>query len=255
MSSYPALLDTMMNAILAHDLAPARQLYPNKNGFTAEEQLAVYVNGYRIRLKEVLENTYPALLYYLGHQDFTALAGGFIEKIPSRYYNLDKYPISFADYIVHTSNDIFARELAMVESAIHAVYMGEESAALSPSWLDRQTPDSLAASIFLPRIASRLLEFHYPINDYTNAFRAEEHPSKPAPAKTWLLVFRHHHQVQRIALVEAEYMLLTILAEAMPLGEALADERFAPFAENANLATEFRDWFAHWVTKGCLRQL
>jgi hypothetical protein len=103
-----------------------------------------------------------------------------------------------------------------------------------------------------PRAASRLLASHFPVNEYLTAFRGGANPAKPAPGPTWLLVYRHRHQVQRLLLAEGEYVLLSLLAEGKPLAMALQDARFAALGENVH--GDIMHWLARWLCEGCLRE-
>lgn len=49
----------------------------------ATERLAVYQQAYRLRLLEVLENDFPALLGLAGRQNFTELASNYLDAHPS----------------------------------------------------------------------------------------------------------------------------------------------------------------------------
>ena len=193
------------------------------------------------------------MLYALGKSEFNRLVQSFIESAPSRHFNIDKYPVAFGEFVARSADLTFLKELARLESAIHAVYQEEETPAIARDWIEKQTPESLAGSMFLPRTASRLLAFTYPVNEYLTAFRAGENPAPPAPAASFLMVYRHKHQVQRLPLAEAEYALLEILAAGKTLDEALEDERFAPYITSESISGDLSGWFGRWVQEGCLR--
>jgi len=253
MSNYAALLDSMMNALLTDDTTAARSLYPDKKDFSAEEQLSVYVHGYRIRMHKVIKNLYTATHYYLGKDVFQKLVNDYITSTPSHYFNIDKYALEFADYVALTSDDIFACELADLESMLREIYHKPETPPLDKGWLERQTPDSLTNTPLYLRAASRLLVFAYPVSDYITAFRADENPVKPMETMTYLMVLRDSDHMQRVPLEEAEYVLLTLVDEGLTLGAALASEGFAPFAGNEHLAEDFQHWFLRWVNEGFFR--
>ena len=254
MHSYAQLLDAMMDAIVNADAAPADALLLAKQDFTPGAQLGVYIEGYRLRLLDAVESAYPALSYYLGKPEFIKLANGFITAQPSRYFNLDKYAVPFAPYVAAHTSDAFARELAQLEGAIHDIYQREETPAIDGQWAERQTPETLSSAPLLPRAASCLLAFEFPVDDYVSAFRAEEKPDKPLAQKTWLLVLRHKNQVQRLPLEHGEYALLALLAEGLTLAEAFEDPRLAPALEDENFATSLQGWLARWMAQGVLRQ-
>ncbi len=253
MSAYPQLLGEMMDAILKRDITPARTLFRDKKDFAPEEQLAVYVEGYRLRLAEVLEGAYPALLYVLGKKEFTLLATRFIASTPSRHFNLDKYPVAFAGFVAKETDDVFGCELAMLEAAICEVYQEEETPPLNAQWLEKQTPDLLAAAVFHLRKAARILACSYPVNDYFNAFRAGEKPSRPQKKQSHILVLRHHNHLQRLALAPAEYMLLSLCDAGMPLAQVIEDERLASYVQDEHFSAALMGYFARWSKEGFLR--
>jgi len=247
--SYAALLENMMNALLSGDAAAARTLYRPKPDFTAEDQLSVYVHGYRQRLHRVIRNIYTATHYSLGAESFKALADEFISASPSHYYNIDIYATQFGKYVTSTSKDIFIGELALLEGTLREIYHLPETPALTKDWLKQQSPDSLTNARLQLRIASCLMAFSYPVSDYITAFRAGKKPKRPKPVSNWIMVFRDKDEMQRVALKEAEYILLSLVANRYTLGAAIASERFAPYV-NEKLTKDFQHWFSQWVSEG-----
>ncbi|MBK5532095.1 putative DNA-binding domain-containing protein [Pseudomonas sp. TH08] len=50
--------------------------------------LAIYHNAYKARLLEVLRNDFPAIAYWMGDEEFDALATTYIRQYPSAHYSL-----------------------------------------------------------------------------------------------------------------------------------------------------------------------
>jgi len=253
MNSYPELLDRVMDSILTGDAEPAKALLREKSDFPVTAQLNVYIDGYRLRLREALESAYPALLHYLGKREFLSLADGFITAHPSRHFNLDAYAIAFARYVAKHSQDVFACELAMLEGAIHDVYQREETPAIEAGWAQHQTPATLAEAVLLPRAASCLLAFTHPADDYLTAFRAGEKPGKPTAQDSWLLVVRHKNRVNRLPLMQGEYALFSLLSEGLTLAQALENPTLAQHIAKEDFARSLQNWLGRWVSEGVLR--
>lgn len=251
MSEYAQLLDGMMEAILANDATHAASLVRDKKDFPREAQLGVYTQGYRMRLAEAVQSTYPATHAALGEAAFGKLAADFIAAHPSRSFNLDKYPIAFAAYV---SGDAFICELAQLEGTIHDVYQREESPAADADWTQRQMPQALASATLALREAAVLLACAYPVNGYLSAFRAGKNPAVPAPLAHWLIVLRHRNQVHRLGLEEGEYALLSLLDSGLTLEQALEDERLAAFVAQEDFAPSLTGWLSRWVNAGILRK-
>jgi len=78
-SALATLLGDFHAAIL--DNAPgacAAAIRPHPR-LSAAQQMAIYTQGYRLRLSEVIGNEYPATRHLLGDDAFSALAAAFIE--------------------------------------------------------------------------------------------------------------------------------------------------------------------------------
>ena len=248
MSDYATMLRDMMQAVRGH--GGCEHLVKDLQGFPAARQLAVYAEGYLLRLSGVLKGAYPALRTLLGDRAFGQLAQGYIDEHPSREFNIDRYPIAFAGYVSSRTGDAFTQDLARLESAVHDVYQRPETPALDDEWASVQSPQALAQTRFSLRIASVLLEFSTPVNAYLSAFRKGERPPVPGPGKSGLLVLRHRHRVQRLELSEAEHTLLALLRDGMTLRDALEDARMQPFARADDFAIQLKEWFARWVVEG-----
>lgn len=233
--------------IAAPDVKPNPRLAP-------EKQLAVYIDGYRIRLVGAIRSDYPALLALLGDKAFDALAHGYINANPPAHFNLDRYPHAFAAFVAHHANDDFAAELAMLEAAIAEVFMGEESAPLDVAALSQLSPEAFGEFILPPRAASRLLAFAYPVNAWLDRQRAGETAPRPAAAASYLYVYRHQNNVQRAPLGEPAYRLLEKLSEGLPPAAALARVSGEYPQHDAAIAAQLQTWFSEWMAKGFFRQ-
>ena len=62
-------------------------------------RLSVYANAYVSRLKEVLENDYPAVHMAIGDERFGLLAERYVRQHPSRFFSLRDFGYRFAAYL------------------------------------------------------------------------------------------------------------------------------------------------------------
>lgn len=244
------LLETLQEAILAGDPPRAGALIKPHPRLTREAMVAIYSDGYRLRLFKAVADDYAALCRYLGEAAFGTLLRAFIEATPPEHFNLDRYAPRFAAYLAHACDDAFARDLAALEGAIAEVYLLEETPPLPPDALGAIAPDDLAALTLRPRAACRLLALAYPADAYLTQFREAGEAHKPAAEASHLAVFRHRHMVRRLALEQAEFTLLSLLAEGKTLGAAL--EAPTPDAASPETVTA---WFARWVAEGVLKAI
>ncbi len=79
-----------------------RKVISGSSSFTAQQRLAVYQQGYRLRLIECLAAEFPVLQLYLGNALFDAFAHGYISRLPSSHYSLYQLGERFADFLEAT---------------------------------------------------------------------------------------------------------------------------------------------------------
>lgn len=219
-----------------------------KAGFAPADQLAVYIDGYRFRLRDVMEEFYPVLQYYLGKTAFDQIIKDFVEATHSEHYNLVRYALRLQAFIAAHNDDVFALELCQLETAISQLADSEETIALEPSHLEGMTAESLMESVLFPRTALQLFVFDYPVNDYYLAVKEEKLPQAPAPQKTFLAVFRHEDVMCRMPLSGDEYKLLEKLFTGVTLGEALE-------TVSKESAGQISSWFSRWMRNGLLTKI
>lgn len=247
------LFADFQDAVLTGDASVATPLIRHNPRLAPARQLAIYIDGYRLRLLAAIRADYPGLLALVGDEVFDRLALDYIENHPPQHFNLDRYPHGFAAYVCELARDEFAAEIAILEGAISEVFMMEESEPLLPSMLASMTLETFGAMTLQPRLASRLLPFSYPAGDWLDEQRAGHAPARPAPESSFMYLYRHRHNVQRAPLPEAAYRLLERLFKGLPVAEALDATMTAYPASAETIAANLKPWFAEWVGSGFFR--
>jgi hypothetical protein len=140
----PPLLDELQHGVQAHVIAGdagALDWIGGNCGIAANLRLGVYAEAYRLRLAEVLENDFPALLAWLGAVRFEALARDYIDAHPSTGRSVRWFGNAFPALVAaRRTDDPVAGELAEFEwtkgaafDAADAACVGIEAmAALAP---------------------------------------------------------------------------------------------------------------------------
>jgi hypothetical protein len=89
------------------------------------ERLGIYAHGYRVRLIDALDNTYPLLHRLLGDDDFMALGESFVAAHPSVHRSIRWYGRELAEHLSrtppHADQPILA-ELAQLEWTLAEVF-------------------------------------------------------------------------------------------------------------------------------------
>jgi hypothetical protein len=112
-------------------------------GEQAQPGLAVYLNNYRSQLMGCLAESFPALRAWLGEVEFDGAAATHIDSTPPHSWTLDAYPAGFPATLdeLHAAAPQIA-ELARLELALAAAFVGPDAATLEPSTLSDVDWDS-----------------------------------------------------------------------------------------------------------------
>ena len=250
MSSYATELQALHDAMVHKQpqamlpfIKPARL-----SELSCMERLSVYVEGYDTRLIEATLADYPALTHYMGDAACRAAIAAFVAATPSRHWDLNFYPVGFANYLARFGADAAAHAIAALESAIAKVFWLPESVPLMPEALAGLSEEAFAAQRFTLRTAAQLLALEVAANDYLTAFREGVTPESIEKRPQYVLVVRHHHEVRREVLEQPEYALLNALQEGLPFGEAVAS-----ISDYPQLADHLPNYIARWFAGGFLQ--
>ena len=219
---------------------------------SAAERIGIYAGMYFVRLREVLEEDFPALQALLGDDEATRWFEGYLVRHPSRHPNLNQLGGGLAAYLETEAEGLphraFAVELARLERAIQEVFDAPRSEPLTSDDLLSVAPEAWG-TLRLPLVpATHLLALSHPVNAWYQAFREEGPQAVPEPQDTWLLLYRRDYRVWRLPLTRGQYELLRALDEGATLAEAL--ERAAAHVDLSRLGEDLRAWFQDWSGLG-----
>lgn len=223
MNAYAIQINALVEAVVDRTKDSVTSLVSavRADQFSPAERVAIYADGYQVRLCAAVAADYPALAHYLGVDAFNAALSRFVRTYPSRQWDLNLYPIGFAAFIYSWRDDAAARAIADLESAITEVFWRPDSMTLNPADLATLSMDQLALYSFQPRSALKLLRLDASANHYLTAFRAGVAPEYVSAEPEHVCVVRHHNEVRRLTMDTDEYALLSLLCAGLPFGAAL----------------------------------
>lgn len=230
---------------LGEVILPSRTLTP-------AERLEVYHDMYLLRMYDALQFDYPALEHFLGEARFRELVRDYVQAFPSRSYSLNRLGDRLPEFLRTASvpRRDFCVDLARLELAVTEVFDAPETPALSEAAIAAVPPDAWERARLRPVSAFRLLSFRYPVNDYLQSVRDEDHRHPPARVKnTWAAIYRRDYAVYRLDLSRSAHDLLADVAAGLPLGEALAAALRRGGRPRPEPDLLFR-WFREWVSGG-----
>ena len=144
----------------AEDAAILDLVAPSLNADRAT-LMGVYVNAYRLRLAEFLDEDYPALRVLLGDDEFEALVEAYIDANPSRLRNARWYSTRLPDFMQESENwgaNALAIGLALFERALTDAYDAADAPAQGLETLAEFSPQDWPRLGFTFHPSLRLLE-------------------------------------------------------------------------------------------------
>jgi hypothetical protein len=145
--------------------------------------MGVYVNAYRLRLAEFLDEDFPALRVLLGDDDFEALVEAYIDENPSRLRNARWYTTRLPEFMRESENwsaHSLAIGLALFERALTDAYDAADAPALSIETLAEFSPQDWPRLGFTFHPSLRLIEVAAGVLDAYAAATADEQDEERA---------------------------------------------------------------------------
>jgi hypothetical protein len=167
----------------AEDAAILDLVAPSLNADRAT-LMGVYVNAYRLRLAEFLDEDYPALRVLLGDDEFEALVEAYIDANPSRLRNARWYSTRLPDFMQESENwgaNALAIGLALFERALTDAYDAADAPAQGLETLAEFSPQDWPRLGFTFHPSLRLLEVAAGTLDAYTAADAGEEGETPPP--------------------------------------------------------------------------
>lgn len=248
--SYAIALEKFQQGILEAKPATALPLLRNGPRCPADILLNIYIEGYRIRLGKAVQNDYPCLEHYLGHEVLQKLVADYIEVTPSCSYNLDYYPFGLWRYVGMLCEQKEAADLAELEGTVAEVFMMPDSDPLTVTDLNIDSEEKLGEAHFYMRTASRFLNQAYDVELYYQQFRAGSSLGAIEQKQTHLLIVRHNNEVKRHILEPEEFALLQNISAGLSFTEAIC----MTHADQAMLSQKIGLWLSRWIEAGFFRR-
>lgn len=235
---------------LAEPSGPGRWILPS-DPRSAALRLRAYTGGYPARIREALEESFPATARIIGPHQLTELAERYVRSVPLRSYNLNDAGMSLSEFL-HT--DLLAAELpflpdlAELEWRVTRAFHARQVEPLDPEAVSRWTPDQWAGVVlrFQPWLA--IVTSRWPIRRIWRAAQREgaEIQTCRSGRRSYVLVRRVGFAVRCESLAAGAAHALTALLEGRALGEVI--ERLNTRTRPENVSR----WFTRWMAMGAI---
>lgn len=159
----------------------------------AADRLGVYVNAYRVRLLDALDDTYPSLHRILVDEVFMALGEAFIETRPSVHRSIRWYGRELAEFLAQRqpySEQPILAEIAALEWMLSEVFDAADAQAIDRSMLMTVNQDRWCDLRFRFHPSLRRMALIWNTVAVWQAVSREDEPPQPESASApvpWLL--------------------------------------------------------------------
>jgi len=237
------------------------RMHPHVHGSTqvsAEERLAIYANGYRLRLLEALGTDYPGLHTVLGDDDFDAMGRAYIAAHPSPYFSLRWFGDQMSEFLRSTAPysqyPVFA-EMAAFEWAKSDAFDAADSTVANISDMAAIPPDAWPSLRFVPHPSLRRLDLRWNVPTVWKEIDAGQEPPELVENDypvAWLVWRQDLLTYFRSLNVDEAWAL-----DAMQRGETFADlcEGLKEWIDAQNVAVHAVGLLKQWLTDGLISEI
>jgi hypothetical protein len=220
----------------------------------AQARLAIYGDGYRARLIEALEHSYPVLAAVLDEQ-FEALAAKYVSAHESTFFSIRYYGDGLAEFLRtdadYSSMPVLA-ELARWEWALAAVFDAADAQPIEIAFFASLAPEQWSELRFEWHPAVHVVELSWNAAELWQAVTEEAERPDPEPyprATSWLL-WRRELQIYLRRLGEEEVAVIEVARAGRSFGELC--EVLCDHLEEHAASMHAAGFLRGWVEAGLL---
>lgn len=243
-----ALQDSFQELLLDSECKGAEWAEQSKHGISSARRIGIYHNAYRVRLADVLYDTFEHTASYIGDEWFERLAYQFVQENTSEHSNIGLYGKRFPQYLADAlEHDQEVAELAQMDWTLRRAFDGPDAPVMTREKLETLAAEGIALDKFSPVPTLKLCHHAFNTLDIWHAINQDQVPpavvrlDQPIPFLTW----RKGHSPHFRTLSMIEYSALNHLCSGRDLesmGAALSEE-----FPDADVVNEFGILIARWL--------
>lgn len=218
------------------------------HGISPQDRLAIYHNAYRVRLIDVLSDTFEHTAAYLGDDWFHRLASVYVQSHHSTHNNIGLYGRAFPGFLAEQlADDKEVSELALVDWKLRRAFDGADSATLTRDHLEQLAMAESDTVRLQPVPTLSVSTQHFNTLEIWHAIDQDERPPlvEPLDHPVDILIWRKGHSPHFRSLSKIESAAIACVRSGFTLdaiGAAL--EKAFP---DADVATEFGVMLLRWL--------
>ncbi len=219
------------------------------------ERLAVYVNGYPARVREAIEECFPAVTHLIGQRATHELVARYVRALTRHSYNLNAVAAELPGFLCSDALNgqfPFLPDLAQLEWAVTCAFHAHDRAPLDLGVLATWSEEQWQHAVFEFQPSVALVRSSWPIRDL---WEARETPIEDIDINLRdrpdrVLVRRAGPGVLCQPVSHDEARLLAALLAGRTLGD-VSDLLVTSGGAPASVSTWFARWMQHRLIIGC----
>lgn len=224
---------------------------------SAAERVHVYVEGYRLRLLEVLQDNFPGLHGLLGDNQFDVMGRAYIDAHPSTHPSVRWFSQHLSGFLRVTapySGHAYLAEMAAFEWAQGLAFDAADATPLDMQALATVPPESWGQVRFGFHPSLQRLGLDWNVPKMWQALDVEETPPQPTSTDTvaWLL-WRHELTTRWRSLAADEAWMLDLARDSANFG-ALCEGLCQWHAPEA-VAMQAASYLKLWLSDGLVTSI
>ncbi|MGV6816868.1 MAG: HvfC/BufC family peptide modification chaperone [Thiotrichales bacterium] len=247
------LQTSFQHAVLETECIGADWVSSSKQGMSSQARLAIYHNAYRLRLIDVLLDTYEHTATYLGDDWFQALASRFVQSHSSTHDNIGYYGQAFPSFLAEQlPDDLEVAEMAQMDWTLRRAFDGADCEVMTLDHLHQIISGHLAVERLQPVPTLSLSQQQFNTLDIWHAINQDETPPNTArlPQTMDIVIWRKEYSphFQSISPIEA------LAIRCLRAGETLENigATLAKAFPESNPATTFGGFLQRWINEQML---
>jgi hypothetical protein len=228
-----------------------------QGALTSGQRVDIYRNGYRIRLRGVIDSDHEMLSLYLGDELFDQFVDGYIDAAPSEHPSLRFFGERIPEYLSNTEpfkNYPILAEMAGFERVLLHTFDSADSDILEPSILQQIPAEAWPTLTFTMHPSIHFYSTHWNSIESWRHLKNENEPPKAAHREqpTVWAIWRGPKKITEYESLRApEWLALQHMKQGRPFAEVceeltslLTEEEIAP-----TLFGYINDWLERgWIT-------
>lgn len=240
------LQNDFQRALFDTECKGADWINESAGGLSARDRLDIYYNAYRLRLIDVLLDTFEHTAIYLGDDWFNQLAADYVQSYPSTYKNIGLYGKDLPGFLAEQlPDDGEVSELALMDWKLRRAFDGADSEVMTLE--DLQQCASNESFCLQPVPTLTTCTQHFNTLEIWHAINHEQTPPEvaPLPQPIEMLIWRKGHSPHFRSLAPIEAVAIDRVCSGdvfETIGTAL--EKDFP---DVDVATEFGVMLHRWL--------